>query len=311
MSTVPFDTPPVDPAVPVGTASPAPTATDATISEAWVTIRARKKLILAVAALGAIYGLYSGYTQPRLFDASGTIEIRSGSSNEYRMGTVSRLGGDETSRITTEVAILKSDSLMLAVARDLNLANNPDLMGPSARYRNVDEPSVRHAIVGILQGNINVSAIQKTDIIRISCSTPRAQLSADIINKLVQEYRLRSFQSRADATKRVSDFFALQLDDLKQEVQSSQEQMIDLQKRLGVLGFDPTHNQITTTLDDLSKGRRCRRTRPYRRRNPLQGPLHHGPPTSSIKPAARTLPAASPHSAPSSIRPKPISRGST
>ena len=253
MSPVPFDTPPADAAVPSGAAAPGPNATDATISEAWVTIRARKKMILAIAALGAIYGVYSGYTQPRLFDASGTIEIRSGSSNEYRIGGVNRPGGDETSSITTEVAILKSDSLMLSVARDLNLANNPDLMGPSARYRNVDEPAVRHQIVGILQGDISVSSISKTDIIRISCSTPRAQLSADIINKLVQEYRLRSFQSRADATKRVSDFFALQLDDLKQEVSSSQEQMIDLQKRLGVLGFDPTHNQITTTLDDLSR----------------------------------------------------------
>ena len=29
--------------------------------------------------------------------------------------------------------------------------------------------------------------------------------------------------------------------------------MIDLQKRLGVLGFDPTHNQISSSLDDLSK----------------------------------------------------------
>ena len=253
MSPAPFDTPPAEAAVPAGAAAPAPTVADATISEAWVTIRARKKMILAIAALGVIYGIYSGYTQPRLFDASGTIEIRSGSSNEYRVGSVNRMGGDETSRITTEVTILKSDSLMLAVARDLNLANNPDLMGPSARYRNVDEPAVRHAIVGILQGNVTVSAIQKTDIIRISCSTPKAQLSADIVNKLVQEYRLRTLQSRADATRRVSEFLSQQLDDLKQQVSNSQEQMIDLQKRLGVLGFDPTHNQITTTLDDLSK----------------------------------------------------------
>ena len=28
---------------------------------------------------------------------------------------------------------------------------------------------------------------------------------------------------------------------------------MDLQKRLGILGFDPTHNQISTALDDLAK----------------------------------------------------------
>jgi succinoglycan biosynthesis transport protein ExoP len=113
MSPVPFDNPPADAEVPV-TATPAtPSTADATISEAWVTIRARKKLILACALLGAIYGIYSGATQPQLYDATGTIEIRSGSSNEYRVGTLSSGENGETSKIPTEVAILKSDSLML------------------------------------------------------------------------------------------------------------------------------------------------------------------------------------------------------
>jgi succinoglycan biosynthesis transport protein ExoP len=255
MSPVPFDNPPAEAEVPVPATPAAPSTADATISEAWVTIRARKKLILATAALGAIYGIYSGATQPLLYDASGTIEIRSGSSNEYRVGTLNNGENSESSKIPTEVAILKSDSLMLSVARDLNLANNPAMMGPdpSGHYRNVDDPRVRHAIVGALQGDISVTPIPKTDIIRISCSTAKAELSADIINKLVDEYRARSFQSRDEATKRVQDFFGHTLDDLKQQVEASQEQMFDLQKRLGVLGFDPTHNQITTTLDELNK----------------------------------------------------------
>ncbi len=28
---------------------------------------------------------------------------------------------------------------------------------------------------------------------------------------------------------------------------------MDLQKRLGILGFDPTHNQISSSLDDLAR----------------------------------------------------------
>jgi capsular exopolysaccharide synthesis family protein len=250
MSPVPFENSPADAEVPAASAGTTQNATDATLSEAWVTIRARKKLILAIAALGAIYGVYEGATQPRLYDASGTIEIRSGSSNEYRMGSTSNMG--ESSRIPTEVAILKSDSLLLSVARDRNLANDPAFMGSPGRYRNVDDPAVRRAVIGALQQDVSVVAIPKTDIVRISCNTPKAQLSADIVNQLVHDYITRSFQSRADATKRVSDFFSTQLDDLKQQVETSQEQMLDLQKRLGVLGFNPQHNQITSTLDELN-----------------------------------------------------------
>jgi succinoglycan biosynthesis transport protein ExoP len=252
MSPVPFENSPADAEIPApSTAGSTQNSTDATLSEAWVTIRARKKLILAVAALGAIYGFYEGATQPRLYDASGTIEIRSGSSNEYRVGSGSNF--ESSSRLPTEVAILKSDSLLLAVARDRNLANNPAFMGPSAKYRNVDDPAVRVAVIGALQRDIGVAEVPKTDIVRISCNTSNAQLSADIVNQLVQEYIARSFQSRADATNRVADFFSRQLDGLKKEVETSQEQMLDLQKQLGVLGFDPKDNQITSTLDELNK----------------------------------------------------------
>ena len=251
MSPVPFENPPVDAEAPAANAGAPQNATDATLSEAWVTIRARKKLILAITALGAIYGFYEGATQPRLYDASGTIEIRSGSSNEYRVGGAA--GTQNSSRLPTEIAILKSDSLLLQVARDRNLANDPAFMGPSTTYRNVDDPAIRVAVIGTLQRDVSVIDLPKTDILRISCNTSKAQLSADIVNQLVRDYITHSFQSRADATKRVSDFFSTQLDDLKQQVETSQKQMLDLQKQLGVLGFDPKDNQITSTLDELNR----------------------------------------------------------
>ena len=52
---------------------------------------------------------------------------------------------------------------------------------------------------------------------------------------------------------RISDFLSTTLEGLKQEVETSQEQMMDMQRRLGVLGFDPNRNQINNSLDDLSR----------------------------------------------------------
>jgi capsular exopolysaccharide synthesis family protein len=226
-------------------------AADTTLSDSWLTIRKRKWVILGLTLLGAIYGLYQGVTQVRLYDATGTIEIRAGSSNEYKLssGGVSSEGG---THIATEMVILKSDSLMLAVARDLNLANNPDFFPSSGHYVNIDDPAVRQQVIGSLQGSIIITGIPKTDLIKIDCLTGNPKLSANIINTLVTDYINHSFQSRADATHRVSNFFSTQLEDLRQEVQTSQEQMLDLQKRLGVLAFDPSHNQVTSTLDSLS-----------------------------------------------------------
>ena len=219
-----------------------------------MTIRKRRYLILAATLLGAAYGFYQGIVQPHLYLSSGTIEIRSGSSNEFRVGGATQ-SNSESSRLPTQVAILKSDFLMLAVARDLNLANNAAFIGAKGPFpfRNIDDPNVRQGTIGALQGDVSVEAMPKTDIIRISCTTLDPKLSSDIVNKLVDEYRLRSFQSRADAAHNVDRFFASQLDDLKQEVQTDQEEMIDLQRKLGVVGFDPSNNSITSSLADLTK----------------------------------------------------------
>jgi polysaccharide biosynthesis transport protein len=229
---------------------------DNTLSEAIITLKKRRWVVLAAVLLGLIYGVYKAKTQPKLYDAFGQIQVRSGSSNEYRLNAVQAMGGEDTaSKMLTEIQILKSDSLMLTVAREMDLANNPaflDVNGP-VPHSSLDDPSVRQAIVGRLQGNLQVALVPKTEIIKISYSSLNAKLAADIVNKVVAAYIQRSYETRFASTQRVSQWLSSQLDDLKQQVETSQEQMMDLQRRLGILGFDPNHNQIATSLEDLSK----------------------------------------------------------
>jgi len=201
-----------------------------------------------------IYGFYKGSVQPRLYEAHGRIEIRSGSANQYRLG--SGIGESEgNGRIPTEVAILQSDTLLFKVAQDLDLADNPDFLGLKQRPRqaNLEDPAVREGIIGQVRGAITVAGVPKTDLIAISCSTLNPKLSADIVNKLIDDYINRSFITRVQSTQRVSDFLTKQLDDLKQQVETSQEQVIDLGKRLGVNALDPTHSQITASLEALTQ----------------------------------------------------------
>ena len=249
MATAHYESPPLDADNPGLVSESGRGSADTALSEAWVTIRKRKWLILAAGLLGMLYGIYKGDTQLRLYEASGTIEIRSGSANEFRVSATSS-GDSGSSRIPTQVAILKSDTLLLTVARDLNLANNPKFMGGGPH--NLDDPTVRQSVLGSMQGIISLTPVAKTDIIRISCSTLDPQLSANIVNTLVNEYINYSFRTRQEATQRVTKFFSAQLDDLKQQVETSQEEMIDLQKQLGVLGFDPNLNQVTASLSELN-----------------------------------------------------------
>ncbi len=94
------------------------TATDTTLSEALITLRKRRWVLIIAVLLGLAYGIYRALSQPQLYEAYARIQVRSGSSNEYRITAVPGYDTDASSKMMTEVAILQSDTLMLTVARD-------------------------------------------------------------------------------------------------------------------------------------------------------------------------------------------------
>ena len=231
------------------------TVTDTTLSEALIVLRKRRWILIIAVLLGLAYGVFKAESQPKLYDAYGRIQVRSGSSNEYRVSTVQGYSGDSSSKMLTEIEILKSDSLMLKVCQEMDLSNNADFLEKKAPVprTSLDDGETRQTTVDRLQSILHVAVVPKTDIIRISYSSLNPKLSADIVNRVIQDYIHRSYQTRFESSRRVSDFLSGTLEGLKQEVETSQEQMMDMQRKLGILGFDPNHNQISSSLDDLAK----------------------------------------------------------
>ncbi len=228
---------------------------DTTLSDALLTLRKRRWVLIVAGILGLIYGIYRALSQPKLYEAYGRIEVRSGSSNEYRVSAAPGYGSDTANKLLTEVAILSSDSLMLSVARQMNLNNNADFLGEKGPipHTSLDDPATRQDTIERLQAGLGIQLVSKTDIIRLSYDALNPKLATDIVNTVIASYIQRSYETRFRSTQRVSQWLSGQLDDLKQQVETSQEQVMDLQRRLGILGFDPNHNQISSSLEDLSR----------------------------------------------------------
>lgn len=231
---------------------------DVSLSEALIMLRKRRLLIIACVLIAGAYGFYKAYTQIKVYEAYGEIEVRSGSSDQFRITPGSLFGEDPQRKMLTEEAILTSDTLLATVAKDLNLANNPKFLtgkastAPATRL-SMEDPVVRQGVVGALQAGLRVTQVPKTNLMRISYTGLDPKLAQDIVNKVILDYIQNSYESRYKSSQRVSLWLNSQLDELKQQVEASQEKMLDLQKQLGVLGFDSTHNQIATALDDLAK----------------------------------------------------------
>ncbi len=154
----------------------ATTTADTTLTEALLVLRKRKWVLIGCILLGVLAGVYQSATQPILYTASGRIEVRSGTANEYRVagGT----SGPLDNKLESEVLIITSESLYLNVAREMNLANNADFMGYTQKMplMDINEPVIRHIVVGRLSSAVQVQLIPRTYIINITCVTGKPQL---------------------------------------------------------------------------------------------------------------------------------------
>ena len=226
---------------------------DTSLTEAVATLRKRRWVLILATVLGASYGTYKAYTQPKLYGATATIQVHNGASNAYRVDTSGDYGDDQTTRMNTEMEILRSNALLTTVAREMNLANNPDFWGVKGPipHQSMDKPEVHNGVVGELQGSMIVALVPRTEMIRITYYSPSPKMAAEIANRIIYDYIQRSYQTPVESTRRVSEWLSGQLEELKAEVSQSQEQIMALQRKLGMLGYDSSHNQLQSSLEEL------------------------------------------------------------
>lgn len=217
------------------------------------SLRRQRGFIVVCTLIGLLAGVVVALL-PRHYTAVSRIQVRPGSSSQYRVDPTDLLNiGDSSTKLETETMILESDTLLLDTAHKLNLEHDPDFMGRLSGKPEEDAPKAEEKLLTKLHANIHATHIPRTEIMQISCNSKSRILSARVVNTLVAEYIQQLFESRFSSTQRVTKWLSGQLDDLKQQVETDQEKLIQLQDRLGIIGLDQNHDIVVAELEDLTK----------------------------------------------------------
>ncbi len=239
--------------------STGPETRELSLADLWLVIRKRRVLLLSMALgiglLAAGYGVERG----KRYTATGEIQIQPGSASDLKESLTSALGsgmGSFDDIMESDVRILQSETVLMQVAHTLNLQDNPEFLGAKSPllHGNLDNLYLRNAIVHTLRANLVVERVPRTEIISIQYKSRSPKLSADIVNALENDFVENNFVSHFNTTARVTKWLTGQMDDLRAVVQKSQDELVDLQRQLGVYALDPQHNLITSEIGDLEKG---------------------------------------------------------
>jgi len=136
---------------------------------------------------------------------------------------------EDSASVDTEVQILRSPSLLLSVARDLNLASSPEFktaMGNSwsdfaaISGKKTASDDVDSRIVDYLEKTLEIDRRGLTYVISVTATTQNPDLSARIANGVSQAYINRQVAMKRDAAVKAQQYLDSRLSGLGAEVQS-------------------------------------------------------------------------------------------
>ena len=218
-------------------------AEEQVLAEVWTMLRRRKLLILgccgACLLLAALYILLKS---PR-YEATARIEVSPAGTNSLGLDQMaSRVlsPSDPTIQLQSAVTVLQSNTIALAVMKQLKMAERKDFAGPwvqpaGASFADLS-PEVRDALLLRFGKSLTVDVAPKTDIIAVQFRAKDPALAADVVNSTVGRYTERNFRSSYESATLVSNWLSKQMDDLKVKATEAQQKLAASRKKEGSSG---------------------------------------------------------------------------
>ena len=168
--------------------------------------------------------LVYAFTSTPLYTATADLaldsrKIQAFKNNEQVVGDNSL----DSSQVESEVEILRSESVALAVVKDQKLIDDPDFVdtrpglfamlfggGPNQELRT-------RVAVSTLEGNLSVRRVGLTHVLEISYRSPDREKAARIANAFAQAYVTEQLKTKYEAARRASSWLQERIAELRNE----------------------------------------------------------------------------------------------
>ncbi|WP_187371446.1 polysaccharide biosynthesis tyrosine autokinase [Methylobacterium oryzihabitans] len=226
-------------------------------SHYWTVIKRDRPLIAIITALcvGAMV-LYILLAQP-MYTATGSIliDVRKNQLLQNSQVVADMQLDAAGSAIESQVELIKSESVALAVIRELKLVDDPIFAptGPQAVLGYIkslfkNDPSTPYErernTVEAFDKALKVKRSNLTYIIDIEFTSPSAERSAQIVNAIADAYMVNELDARYEATRRASRWLQDRIKELREQATLAEQK---------VQNFRAENNIIDTNRGRLSE----------------------------------------------------------
>jgi len=232
-------------------------------SDYLLILRKHKWLILSFAlAVATIVTVTTVRMQP-VYEATARIEIDRENSNLTNFtGNGGDSGGDGDSAnmddyIETQSKILMSETVALETIKSTGLQNYPEYGGqpgkPEADASSGGANQPRPAALEAFLRNLTVTRVPGSQLLDVTFAANDPQLAARVANAQIDNFIEQNFRSKFEATTQASNWLAGQLDEMKVNVENSENASLAYERENQIWTVDEKQDISTEKLAEIEK----------------------------------------------------------
>jgi succinoglycan biosynthesis transport protein ExoP len=221
-------------------------------AEAWRILKKRKHVTFIVVGLALGTAIALSLLMPKRYEAVARLDVdlttMMPTLEDTSSQTVQGTSEDPSTRLTSQVEILRTDAIAWDTIRQLRLdqkasftagilsrfTGNTDVSAPGVNIDHVN-PLRRRELLDRFQRRLTVILVPKTEILEIRFRDRDPILAAQIVNTMADDYINMSLRHRYTTTMQASSWLTTQLDDLKANVEQSESAFAQYQKEKGII----------------------------------------------------------------------------
>lgn len=239
------------------------------LSAALRVLRRRWRSALAFAIVVSL-GVYLLLLMVKdVYSPVATIEVNPpGQQALTTRDTPTGVDDSKTDYVDTQVQILNSEELAMAVINKLNLESNPEFLGK--KQPNVITASIKKALVSLgisspmtpreaalaaFQKNLSVTQVKSSKLVSVSFSSHDPKLAAEVTNTLVNLFIELNYKGEYQSTMKAAQWLSAQLTDLRKKNEALDQALVDFQRKNGIpvdVDNKDAPNPVAQEVADLS-----------------------------------------------------------
>jgi polysaccharide biosynthesis transport protein len=189
------------------------------LADIYAFLKWNRRIIIAWAVVCLTIALVYAYTATPLYTAAADVTIDSRAINIFGKGEqpVGDINAVDSSRVESEVEVLRSETIALSVISDLHLIDDPEFVGSKGGLsllslifgfnedpRALSVAERQRLAVETFESNLKVRRVALTYVLEIAYRSPDRHKAAQIANAVANAYINDQLNNKYQAAKRAS-----------------------------------------------------------------------------------------------------------